>query len=200
MNSPATLDHNVDKQSLRFKILEAAAQLFHEKGYQATSIDDIAEAGGIARRSIYHHFKSKKEILTVACLEQARLFLIEVQQQVPKTNDFPTYVADCLYYVVTEAPNSKLFVMDVSKGSSLDPVALYFGNVALIEDWIRFFQEPYVEALRSKVLNPEVKLNKLVNWFGRLATSFLQYKLDGETNQDIRESIDVLFKSALEAK
>ena len=45
-------------------ILSAAFRLFMEKGYEHTSIQDlIGQLGGLSKGAIYHHFKSKEEIL-----------------------------------------------------------------------------------------------------------------------------------------
>ena len=46
------------------RILEAATRLFLEKGYEHTSIQDIiSNLGGLSKGAIYHHFKSKEDIL-----------------------------------------------------------------------------------------------------------------------------------------
>ena len=44
-------------------ILEAAACIFSEKGYHATSMQDIADAVNLQKASIYYHYSSKQEIL-----------------------------------------------------------------------------------------------------------------------------------------
>ena len=45
-------------------ILDVAFRLFMEKGYEHTSIQDIIEnLGGLSKGAIYHHFKSKEDIL-----------------------------------------------------------------------------------------------------------------------------------------
>lgn len=45
-------------------IVDVAARLFMEKGYEHTSIQDIIDhLGGLSKGAIYHHFKSKEEIL-----------------------------------------------------------------------------------------------------------------------------------------
>jgi AcrR family transcriptional regulator len=44
-------------------ILAAAARLFSTRGYHATSVQDIADAVGILKGSLYHHFDSKEAIL-----------------------------------------------------------------------------------------------------------------------------------------
>lgn len=46
------------------KILTAAKRLFLEKGYEHTTIQDIVDQlGGLTKGAVYHHFKSKEEIM-----------------------------------------------------------------------------------------------------------------------------------------
>jgi AcrR family transcriptional regulator len=47
-------------------VLTAAVQLFNERGYEATSMGDLAERLGITKSSIYHHVSSKQELLRMA--------------------------------------------------------------------------------------------------------------------------------------
>ncbi|MBA4337869.1 MAG: hypothetical protein C0421_03380 [Hyphomonas sp.] len=46
----------------RETILRVAGELFAERGYQATSIADIASAAGATKGAVFHHFKSKDEL------------------------------------------------------------------------------------------------------------------------------------------
>lgn len=45
------------------KILEVSLALFNEKGYEKTTIQDIVNALGMSKGAVYHHFKSKDEII-----------------------------------------------------------------------------------------------------------------------------------------
>jgi len=49
----------------RNKILEATGALFAEKGFDATTMQDIMARSGLSKGAIYHHFKSKEEIMQV---------------------------------------------------------------------------------------------------------------------------------------
>ncbi|MCR4939677.1 MAG: TetR/AcrR family transcriptional regulator [Treponemataceae bacterium] len=49
--------------STKENILEAALTLFSERGYDGTSVEQIAQAVGIKAPSLYKHFKGKEEIL-----------------------------------------------------------------------------------------------------------------------------------------
>ncbi|OGO36516.1 MAG: hypothetical protein A2W35_11645 [Chloroflexi bacterium RBG_16_57_11] len=65
----------------REDILVAAAQIFGQKGFHATSMQDIAQAVNLQKASLYHHVSSKQEIL-VDVLDQALDLLIERMQAV----------------------------------------------------------------------------------------------------------------------
>ena len=46
------------------KILDVSQRLFLEKGYDATTIQDIVDdLGGLTKGALYHHFRSKEEIM-----------------------------------------------------------------------------------------------------------------------------------------
>jgi AcrR family transcriptional regulator len=47
----------------RQEILRAAARLFQQQGYDATSMNDVAAALKLSKGGLYHHFQSKDEIL-----------------------------------------------------------------------------------------------------------------------------------------
>lgn len=51
------------KDEVRYNILSAAKELFHEKGYNDASIRDIAKKAGITEGNVYRYFRSKESIL-----------------------------------------------------------------------------------------------------------------------------------------
>lgn len=52
-----------DEPDRLLDIYRAAAQIICEKGYDATSMNDIAEAVGITKAGLYHHIPGKKDLL-----------------------------------------------------------------------------------------------------------------------------------------
>ncbi|MHC8318481.1 TetR/AcrR family transcriptional regulator [Pseudomonas sp. LB3P31] len=61
-----------DPDSARGKLLQVAAHLFRNKGYERTTVRDLAGAVGIQSGSIFHHFKSKDDILRAVMEETIR--------------------------------------------------------------------------------------------------------------------------------
>jgi len=62
----------------REDILKAAAAAFNERGYEATSIDDVADVLGASKGRIYHYYRSKADIFLDLHLESLRLLLDQV--------------------------------------------------------------------------------------------------------------------------
>ncbi|MEU6802643.1 TetR family transcriptional regulator [Streptomyces neyagawaensis] len=48
---------------MRRELAAAAMELFSTKGYEATTVDEIAAAAGVARRTFFRHFRSKEEAI-----------------------------------------------------------------------------------------------------------------------------------------
>ena len=61
-NSSNRMTPKVTRGGSRDAIVEAAVRLFLERGFGAVSMDELAEAAGVARRTLYNQFKSKEEI------------------------------------------------------------------------------------------------------------------------------------------
>ena len=51
------------------EIVDAAAKVFQRKGYHAATVQDIADAVGILKGSLYHHLKSKEDLLYLVVKE-----------------------------------------------------------------------------------------------------------------------------------
>ncbi len=70
-------------------ILDVACRLFVEKGFEHTSIQDIINnLGGLTKGAIYHHFKSKEDILEAVIsrmTEESNQMLIEIRDRTDLT-------------------------------------------------------------------------------------------------------------------
>ena len=59
----AFADRRRDPETKRDAVLQTAAQLFLEKSYGRTSMNDVAERLNITKPALYHYFRNKEEIL-----------------------------------------------------------------------------------------------------------------------------------------
>src|SRR5499427_6717908 len=52
----------VVKPSVREQLLDTGLRVLHERGFNATSVQDITEAAGVPKGSFYNHFESKEDL------------------------------------------------------------------------------------------------------------------------------------------
>ncbi len=73
---PGREERDRERELKREAVLRAAVALFNENGFNATSIDDVAEALNVTKPTIYHYFANKDEIL----FECVRLGVESIQE------------------------------------------------------------------------------------------------------------------------
>ena len=71
------------------KIFETSMKLFAEKGYDATSIEEITATVGVAKGTLYYHFSSKEEIFNFLVEEGVKLLQNSIDI---KTNKLSNYI------------------------------------------------------------------------------------------------------------
>ncbi len=105
----------------RFKralIVSAAAKLFSERGFAATTVGAITDELKASKRSIYKHFASKSDILVAVC-EQAIRFSVELAERIQReagdpaqklprlAHDFATIVIENQDYIAIASREMK---------------------------------------------------------------------------------------------
>ncbi len=104
------------------KIFEASMKLFAEKGYDATSIEEITATVGVAKGTLYYHFSSKEEIFNFLITEGINLLQNSVDI---KTSKFSNYIDKIKAIILIE-------IKVVMKYENLITILLsqFFGNEA----------------------------------------------------------------------
>ncbi|MBR3255040.1 MAG: TetR/AcrR family transcriptional regulator [Clostridia bacterium] len=70
------------------KIFETSMKLFAEKGYDATSIEDITATVGVAKGTLYYHFSSKEEIFNFLVEEGIKLLQNSIDIKIAKHENY----------------------------------------------------------------------------------------------------------------
>ena len=91
----------------RNEILDAADELFAQKGFDGTSTNDILEKVGIARGTLYYHFKSKEDIMD-ALIERYSARLLGAAQEIAADKSIP----------IVERIMRAVMALSISGGSS----------------------------------------------------------------------------------
>lgn len=72
----AAPDREQQREAKRQAVLQAAAELFNERGFHATSLDDIAARLNVSKPTLYYYVKNKDEIL-LQCVSQGLEMTLE---------------------------------------------------------------------------------------------------------------------------
>jgi len=70
------MDREQQREAKRNAVLQAAAELFNERGFHATSLDDIAARLHVSKPTLYYYVKNKDEIL-LQCVNQGLAMTLE---------------------------------------------------------------------------------------------------------------------------
>ncbi|KAB2900921.1 MAG: TetR/AcrR family transcriptional regulator [Burkholderiaceae bacterium] len=71
-----TTDREQQREAKRNAVLQAAAQMFNERGFHATSLDDIAARLNVSKPTLYYYVKNKDEIL-LQCVSKGLTMTLE---------------------------------------------------------------------------------------------------------------------------
>ena len=104
-----------DTSKKRLSILDGAVRVFIENGYDASSMDRIAEQAGVSKRTVYNHFASKEilfqEIITGFLAERDGRKPIQYTHDIPLKDQLRRFAQAEIYLVddPTRRGLSKLF-------------------------------------------------------------------------------------------
>lgn len=102
------------------KIVVTAARLFVEKGYEQTSVQDILDATGLSKGGLYHHFKSKEQILDAVMQRRIQYVNKRFQELIRNTPD--KNAKEKLKKILGQlAADAETHALDQALASQLDP-------------------------------------------------------------------------------
>ena len=158
---------------VRQNIVETASRLFYQNGYNLTGINEIIKEAGIAKATLYHHFKSKNDI----CLAY-----LQYKQE--------TFLADASAYMKRASKGKDQLL------ALFDFLALFFKNKDFNGCWcIKTVAEiPREDTLIKK----EIQEQK--NRFLKMLEEFVSENLEGHTKKErqlLSRQIYLLYEGAV---
>lgn len=160
------------------KIFETSMRLFAEKGYDATSIEDITAEVGVAKGTLYYHFSSKEEIFNFLIEEGMNLLKNSINIKIDSQKNY----IDKLRAIVL------IQVKIIVKYESFMTIVLseFWGNSDRSKTCRKYLDE-YLQIVRNivkkgiekkeiKPYNPDIIVSEI---FG-LACASLLHKKNGE--------------------
>lgn len=118
------LDQISASDRVRKKIIDTASTLYVEKGFTATSIEEISEMAGVSLPVTYHYVKKKSEIMKMIMEDALYSFQENLTKEIEGIDDpeEKLAIAIILYFRVMEEQGEKVLLM-YQKSSSLEKVS-----------------------------------------------------------------------------
>ncbi|MBM4425893.1 MAG: TetR/AcrR family transcriptional regulator [Chloroflexi bacterium] len=137
----------------RDDILDAAAQVFRQKGYHGASMSDIAGALDVQKASLYHHVESKQEIL-LALLERALAMLTEHISAISAQNSSPDQKLRLMIreYLTGLADNADLTSVLLFEHRSLDKKS-HASHVPFRDKFEKLWRDVLEEGIAKKIFD-----------------------------------------------
>src|SRR5271165_95528 len=185
----------------RQEILRTAARLFQQRGYDATSMNDVAAALKLSKGGLYHHFQSKDEILfhiMSHAMEITEERVINVVRRIEGVEErLRTLIR--LHIEVVLSPEDREITVMLHENHPLAP-ALRRKINGRKKDYLHFVENLIAEVQRKRnspsAVTPRAAsfaLVGMINWI------YQWYKPDGPLTGDalVQQYTDIFFRGAV---
>jgi TetR/AcrR family transcriptional regulator, cholesterol catabolism regulator len=181
-------------------ILETAARLICEKGYEGASIQDIAEATGLTKAGLYHYIRSKEHLLLDIQNYGMDVFEEQVLAQVIAIPDPLARLRACMdrnILLVTHGWSKEVTII-LHEHATLTGEARTHIN-ARKRRYVRFLESSFAEAVRAKkirAVNPKVAA---FAFLGMVLWIYKWFRPDGAISaEELSKDMQDLFFGGLE--
>lgn len=99
------------RRETRDRIADAAMKLFLDRGYEATTMDDIADSADVSRRSLFDYFAMKEDVM-FARQDDFVVALVEELRKRPKDEPWPVLVEHALAQAIADAISPENVAID----------------------------------------------------------------------------------------
>ncbi|QGU93765.1 TetR family transcriptional regulator [Clostridium bovifaecis] len=171
-------------------IFEAAIKEFSSNGYNGATVDDIALKAGVAKGTLYYHFKSKEDIFKYIIKEGMKKIKQDVQDEVEKVEEPISKLKTlCRVQLKLVYENRDFFKVIMSQiwGKELRQLELR----ETVQKYVLLIEQYIEEAIRKGVVRDGNSSFMAYAFFGAL-TSTAVYELINNDNINVDDVIDNL--------
>ena len=179
----------------RNRVFEVAAEVFHRKGYDNTSMSDIASAAGLTKAGLYHHISSKESLLYTVLdygLDLTQSYVLEPLEHVSDPLERLKTMIDLHLRLVLQERNLEVtgLLHECKTLSSSDRAKINRRK----KEYVRIATNVIAEVTKKynvKDLNPKLAAYALL---GMLNWTYQWYKPSGSnTREEIVETFQRIF-------
>lgn len=189
----STPSRQLDPETTRREILDAAQELFVEKGFSGTSINAVATQAGVTKSLIFHHFGSKENLWSqMATRLYQRYHDIQMElMQKPSPDLYETLVASIKWHFDFLKQHPEALRLEMWEG--LDGIVCKDKPDDVVKEGLKRFREGQEKGTIRKDIPPTMLmvtfLNMARHWFFAKAHlgEHLNLNADGHTDDELDE-------------
>ncbi|MBR4990883.1 MAG: TetR/AcrR family transcriptional regulator [Oscillospiraceae bacterium] len=144
------------------RIVEAAIKVFSEKGFEATSMQDVADAAQISRGPLYYRYKTKKDIFLAAMEENFRREIDAHVELLRQSCRFSEKLRRYLYYATRNLRENKPeFPVEISSDPRMHDINEKIRDI--YARGYRMLKDALQQAIENGELKPDTDVEHLAN-------------------------------------
>ncbi|MFN2354298.1 MAG: TetR/AcrR family transcriptional regulator [Desulfopila sp.] len=187
------------KRRTRKAIIKAAVELFGQKGFEKTSIEELAQLAGIGKGTIYTYFQTKSEIFHAFCEEQLEFIHEELARKTdptaPLIEQIMTIFMGEFLHVTENHEFGRFFLQQVLFPADSDKNSLR----EMDNRWLDLLYSIYQRAQERNELRSDIDLLFLAGHFYALYIVVVSSWYSGRiTSEEVGPGMRQLFQQALD--
>ncbi len=155
-----------NKEEKKRKIIDVSFDLFKEKGFKETTIQDIVDKAGIAKGTFYLYFKDKYDIQEYLITKKSEQLFKDAIEYVNKKDikDYIERFISIIDYIIDDFVNDKRLLLLISKDLSLGVFGDRMSNLVDNEVSIGILEEfeRIVKENNLPIKNPKITLYMII--------------------------------------
>jgi AcrR family transcriptional regulator len=183
-----------EQERRRKEIFAASVHLFLEKGFNETSMREIAQAAGVGKSTLYDYFKSKDEILVSYFENEIEVITERAQEIVAQDMDVPTKLRKIMkMHLAYLVDNKKLYLK-----LSVESQRLSLGSQQQIQskryayqDMIRTLVEEGIQQEEFRPVNPLFAARSIITL---LSLAVFTSRPTGTPEEMLEDAIAIFFE------
>jgi AcrR family transcriptional regulator len=178
----------------RNEILDASAQIFSQKGYHGTSMQDIAAAVELQKASLYHHVSSKQEILFELLNRGLDLLNARVEDAIDNPGSPDELLRDAIHaYLIGLTEHQDLASVLLLEYRSLEP-DYFTRHIIQRDEFERLWRDMIAAGIKQGVFSCEHPSLSARALLGVMNWTVTWFRVDGPmTAGEIADQITDLF-------
>ena len=186
--------------SAREKLLESAKVLFSQKGYYATSVEDIVESAGFSKGTFYFYFKSKEELFK-SLVEEMHLNIVKrlevfLEREMPLEDSLIEYAKVFSEDIYQNRHIAQIFLFQLV-GTNEEFRELYYAKVSHLREMLTKMMDRAIQRGEINYKNAENIVNLYAGFLRMLVLEYVfrENEPDLERVKSLaQEGVRVLFR------